>query len=878
MRLWILSLALIGGLALTACDRLAGLGDPLSTTSDATTFASVARIAPTLNNGDVVDARIRVHFRNLSKLTGSATVTMRTAGEQTRFARRTILGESSDVVIGPDRTDSVTVEIALNSKPARSLPQRVLRLGADFKNGDVIEIVIPLQPEDDTGQDIPGNDNNSNDNNANGNTNDNNGNDNNSNDNGTPDVLAVALLGLDDHRRVNIGDEVDFSVAVSGFAADVRVNVLADGDAVDNNGNEVEVASDLAAAAELPILWVVPELAPGAYRIVARAAGEAGEAKTQTDVGAILVNSKPTLLLDAPLDGLLVTRGRVFTIGWAGQDDDDDAVIRLFIDVDGELNGNEIPLRDNISEDAEEDNSLVVDTSDLPIGDYRVGGVISDPLTDVVQYGGRVCITNRLVGRHTPASLLAGEFVTIVAGAANQSLGTAIDIGSDVDGDGKADVLISDLLSDSTGRPSTASVYYHEQAGDWPATFDIADARLRIVQEASNSQTGARLALLPSIDGDGYGEMLIGAPLLESGGYAAGRAYVLNGRAVRNRGLLDLAEVASPLGTYLDGTDYEQAGLDVAGVGDVDGDGVQDYAVGSIGLDGAGGVTVIRGGAIPQEGYLGQRGTRIFGSRYGSALGWAIRRVPDVNASSQDEFVIGAPGDGLVRGGSTGPGIVYFVWGHGGLFTDFPQGFSVGNLGDNPPGRLFVGENDGDLAGYALAVGDVDDDGLIDLVIGAPGYDGARGRVYLVSNAGNPELPFIVSLADVGGAVSGAVFEGLSGGDQFGAALGVLHDFDGDGKRDLAAGSPGAESGRGVLRLVYGEKKLSGAPDLARLGTCDLPGLELVGQNALDALGLSISGGDGDVNGDGRSDLAVGAPGFNATGRAYVVFGKAGDE
>ncbi|MFT5679390.1 MAG: hypothetical protein ACI8RZ_000294, partial [Myxococcota bacterium] len=159
-------------------------------------------------------------------------------------------------------------------------------------------------------------------------------------------------------------------------------------------------------------------------------------------------------------------------------------------------------------------------------------------------------------------------------------------------------------------------------------------------------------------------------------------------------------------------------------------------------------------------------------------------------------------------------------------------------------------EAGGDLVGTSLAaVGDLNGDGLADVLIGAPGHDGSgdeAGAVYLLLGPATGSHDLSEAHARLDG-------EGVE--DFAGRAVAGVGDMDGDGNPDLAVGAPGvdlggSEAGAAYLLLgpVTGAWSLSDA-DAVTYGTADDAGL-----------GGALSGGV-DLTGDGRDDVLIGAPG-----------------
>ena len=179
-----------------------------------------------------------------------------------------------------------------------------------------------------------------------------------------------------------------------------------------------------------------------------------------------------------------------------------------------------------------------------------------------------------------------------------------------------------------------------------------------------------------------------------------------------------------------------------------------------------------------------------------------------------------------------------------------------------------VGEDREDFAGASVAgAGDVDGDGLGDLLVGASGHDGGgsnAGAAYLILGAslGAPSLG--LSLAD-------HRFVGESSGDDAGASVAGAGDVDGDGLGDLLVGAPDdddGESDAGAAYLVLGAS-LGPGGDL----DLSLADFKFRGERYEDVAGSAVSAA-GDLDGDGRGDLLVGAPSVDEAvtpGAAYAI-------
>jgi len=202
------------------------------------------------------------------------------------------------------------------------------------------------------------------------------------------------------------------------------------------------------------------------------------------------------------------------------------------------------------------------------------------------------------------------------------------------------------------------------------------------------------------------------------------------------------------------------------------------------------------------------------------------------------------------------------------------QDVDLGNLGDR--GFRIDGIDAGDRSGYSVSgAGDVNGDGLADLIVGAPfadpDNDDRAGESYVVfgktSNA-------TVDLANLG--VGGFRIDGIDQFDRSGRSVSGAGDVNGDGLADLIVGAPfanlGGDDTAGESYLVFGKASTT-TVDLASLGA---GGFRIDGIDADDFSGWSVSGA-GDVNGDGLADLIVGADGADPggdgdAGESYVVF------
>ena len=173
---------------------------------------------------------------------------------------------------------------------------------------------------------------------------------------------------------------------------------------------------------------------------------------------------------------------------------------------------------------------------------------------------------------------------------------------------------------------------------------------------------------------------------------------------------------------------------------------------------------------------------------------------------------------------------------------------------------IVFGIDDADQSGTALAVGDLNNDGVDDLVLGAHGADPDRrfsaGETYVVFGPlGERRLVKLSTNAAV-------TFNGIEDDHQSGRGVAV-GDINGDGTDDLIIGAPGAGPA-GKTYVMFGPLES---------GTFDLSVADLTVSGIEDGDQSGYAVGTGDINGDGADDLIIGAPGAGPAGVTHVVFG-----
>ena len=352
---------------------------------------------------------------------------------------------------------------------------------------------------------------------------------------------------------------------------------------------------------------------------------------------------------------------------------------------------------------------------------------------------------------------------------------------------------------------------------------------------------------------------------------------------------IDLSALDGTNGFLINGLDADDnSGRSVSGVGDVNGDGLDDVIIGASDADpngnsSAGESYVLFGNSSGFSPSLdlstldGTNGFVINGIDESDRSGGSVSGAGDVNGDGLDDLIIAATG--ADPNGNSGAGECYVVFGQNGGFSSSLELSSL----DGTNGFVINGIEPNDRIGSSLsAAGDVNGDGLDDLIIGAfladPNGNSDAGESYVVfgNNGGfSPSL----DLSTLDG-TNGFVINGIDRFDLSGLSVSGAGDVNGDGIDDLIIGAyqsdPNGIYAAGQSYVVFGNNSgFSPSLDLSTLNGTN--GFVINGIDERDQSGYSVSGA-GDVNGDGIDDLIIGAPGSTfftgLTGESYVVFGK----
>ncbi|VVH66708.1 Flagellar hook-length control protein FliK, partial [uncultured Gammaproteobacteria bacterium] len=329
----------------------------------------------------------------------------------------------------------------------------------------------------------------------------------------------------------------------------------------------------------------------------------------------------------------------------------------------------------------------------------------------------------------------------------------------------------------------------------------------------------------------------------------------------------------------------DQSGYSVSSAGDVNGDGLDDLIVGAWRADpssksSAGKSYVVFGKANSSAINLSAiadasnptGGFVINGETAGNYSGFSVSSAGDVNGDGLDDLIVSAWA--ADPSGKSDAGKSYVVFGKANS-----SAINLSAIADasNPTGGFVInGETAGDRSGFSVSsAGDVNGDGLDDLIVGADGADpsgkSSAGKSYVVFGKANSSAINLSAIADASNPTGGFVINGEAAADWSGLSVSSAGDVNGDGLDDLIVGAEGANpSGRsnsGKSYVVFG-KIGSSAIDLSTIADANNPtgGFVINGEAIGDASGHSVSSA-GDVNGDGLDDLIVGAKGANPNGR-----------
>ena len=312
---------------------------------------------------------------------------------------------------------------------------------------------------------------------------------------------------------------------------------------------------------------------------------------------------------------------------------------------------------------------------------------------------------------------------------------------------------------------------------------------------ASEDHSGTSVSDAGDINGDGIGDLIIGANWADPNGSSSGQSYVVFGSSTGFSSTLELSALDGSNGFKLNGVaEFDFSGGSVSGAGDINGDGFDDLIIGAPGANtdssgkySSGQSYVVFGSSEGFSSTLelsaldGSNGFALNGRSSNDSSGRSVSAAGDINGDGIDDLIIGVD--------SAGQSYVVF-----GSSTGFSSTLELSAL-DGSNGFALNGVAEFDRSGRSVSgAGDIDGDGIDDLIIGADGADpngSSSGQSYVVFGS-STGFSGTLELSALDGS-NGFKLNGVAASDWSGSSVSAAGDIDGDGIGDLIIGASDAE-------------------------------------------------------------------------------------